>query len=61
MIRWFVRLMVRVALNDPVTRREIIRAANPEWWWDLEYGDRKNPPPKPTWKLFEPDPRRSYL
>lgn len=53
MIRWLVRIIVHIALNDTKCRRAIIKAVNPEWWWDLEYGRLKNPPPKIDFNLME--------
>jgi hypothetical protein len=53
MIKWMLRQIVIAALNDSRTRLEIMKVVNPDYWWELKYGDRKNPPPKPTWTLQE--------
>lgn len=34
--------------NDVEFRHAVIQAANPAWAWEIQYGNLKNPPPKPS-------------
>jgi hypothetical protein len=54
MIKWLVkRCVIRLLREDPEFRREVIKAANPQWAWELQYDNRKNPPPMPSFARVE--------
>ena len=47
------RYVLALLRSDPEFRRDMIKAINPDYAWELEYGNRKHPPPKPSFVRIE--------